>query len=224
MVRILSFLTCRGAASWPPLPAGAARSGPRGNGSPITWAVRELPIRHVIFTRRKGKLFTIIFVLLLLSQPTLGSFKCPQQNRTESYHLQSGPRMEVIFWAQPSKLEKLPLKSLCSTAHLEPHESIFSPGKLKQEDTGKEHIHICRKLQCPWAVIFCQAHLTFSQAEACCTCIYIKQKGTTHGRISPVKEEQAIHWLLKLGNKSFPASPVPWSLNGMLCPVVLSAM
>lgn len=140
MVRILSFLTCQGAASCPPLLARAARPGPRGNRNPIAWAVWEPPICHVIFTGGKGNLFAIIFVLLLLSQPTLENFKCPQHSRRESYHLQSGPCMEVIFRTQSSELEKLPHKPLCCTVHLEPCESIFSPGKVKCEDIGKEHI------------------------------------------------------------------------------------
>lgn len=164
-------------------------------------------------------------MVLFLSQSTLGSFKHPQQSRRESYHLQSGPRMQVIFQAQPSELQKLPFKPLCCTVHLEPYESTFSPGKVKHKDIGKEHISagsssvhgqsFSTPFQAPW---------TSSQAEACCTCMFFKQKGTMHGRISPVKEDQAMHWLLKHGNKSFPASPVPWSLNGMACPVVLSAI
>lgn len=46
------------------------------------------------------------------------------------------------FWARSSKLEKLPLKPLCCPAHLEPYESIFSPGKVKHEGIGKEHMSV----------------------------------------------------------------------------------
>lgn len=119
----------------------------------------------------------------------------------------------------------MPLKPLCCTVHLEPYESTFSPGKVKHKDIGKEHISagsssvhgqsFSTPFQAPW---------TSSQAEAFCTCMFFQQKGTMHGRLSPIKEDQAMHWLLKHGNKSFPASPVPWSLNGMACPVVLSAI
>lgn len=76
----------------------------------------------------------------------------------------------------------------------------------------------------PWAAVFCQAPLTSPQVGADYKCRFFKQKGTTYGRTSSLKKDKAMHRLLKHRDKPFPASPVLWSLNVMLCPPVLSAM
>jgi len=52
--------------------------------------------------------------------------------------------MAVIFLAQPSGvapgLEKLPREPLRCNVHLQRHESISSPRKMKHKATGGEHI------------------------------------------------------------------------------------
>jgi len=54
MVRTLRFLTCRGAASSPPLPAGVTSLMPGGGARNQTaWAVPELPIFLVVLTKGK---------------------------------------------------------------------------------------------------------------------------------------------------------------------------